>query len=379
MTRIVTGFVCLCLVSITSLFAQEGKINPKDLTAAELEQVDDDFAYQGEYVGSVNGLKTGLQVIALGGGKFEALALTGGLPGAGWDGQGRWRMNGERTGTDLIFSRKAYLETSNSSDPAVSQVETTLSYDVDGEKVRVSTADGKQLGALKKVHRKSPTLGLAPPWEATTLFDGDDLWQFRTGFITEEGWLETQPGKREDAYLKHGYQDFILHVEFRVPYQPYARGQGRGNSGCYLQSRYEVQILDSFGLDLQFNDCGSLYRVKAPDLNMCLPPLSWQTYDIVFHGARFNGKGEKTRNVVITVWHNGVKIHDHFELDQKTGAGKQETPEVLVTRFQDHGNPVRFRNLWIIDLKQPVPAPMAHPDFVPWSPEQFLSKQQSSR
>jgi hypothetical protein len=134
-----------------------------------------------------------------------------------------------------------------------------------------------------------------------------------------------------------------------------------------------VQILDSFGLDLKFDDCGALYRTKAPDLNMCLPPLSWQTYEIEFHGARFNSKGEKIKNVEITVWHNGVKIHDHYELENKTGAGKQETAEALVTKLQDHGNPVRFRNLWIIDLNRPVPSPLAHPEFVPWSPERFLS------
>lgn len=376
MMRFATGFVCLSLVSMSSLFAQEKKIDPKKYAATELDRVDDDFAYQGEYVGSVNGQKTGLQVIARGGGQFEALLLTGGLPGAGWDGQTQWRMNGQRSGTELGFSRKAYLEAQDSSDSADSQVvETPLNYDVDGETVSVSTAEGEQLGSLRKVQRKSPTLGLAPPWEATRLFDGDDLWQFRTGVITEEGWLEPDPDGRGDVFLKHGYQDFILHVEFRVPYKPYAKGQARGNSGCYLQCRYEVQILDSFGLDLQFNDCGSLYRVKEPDVNMCLPPLSWQTYDIVFHGARFDDRGEKTGNVVISVWHNGVKIHDRFELDRKTGAGKQETPEVLVTKFQDHGNPVRFRNMWIIDLNQPVPAPLAHPDFVPWSPERFLSKQ----
>jgi len=237
MMRLVTSFVCLCVMPISGLFAQEPKTDPKNYVAIELDQVDDDFAYQGEYAGTANGRETGLQVIALGGGKFEALVLAGGLPGAGWDGKGRWRMSGERKGTDLIFSRKADVEAQDTANQTGPPTETTLHYNVDGEKVNVTDAEEHSLGSLKKVHRKSPTLGLAPPWEATKLFDGDDLWQFRTGFITEEGWLETTPGKREDAFLKHGYQDFILHVEFRVPYQPYAREQGRGNSGCYMQCR----------------------------------------------------------------------------------------------------------------------------------------------
>lgn len=370
--RKVQYFICLSLVTASSLFAQEANRDPRNLTATSLDMVDEDFAYQGEYTGSVSGQPTGLQVLALGGGQFEALEFAGGLPGAGWNGQGRWRMSGERSGTELVFSREAALASPETTEQTPSNLKSTLSYQVDGENVSVTSAEGKRLGTLKKVQRRSPTLGLAPPWEATKLFDGDDLWQFQAGVITEEGWLESK-SKLRDVFLKHPYQDFILHIEFRLPYKPYARGQQRGNSGCYLQCRYEVQILDSFALDLQFNDCGALYRTKVPDLNMCLPPLSWQTYEIEFHGARFNDKGEKIKNVEITVWHNGVKIHDHYELENKTGAGKQETPEALVTKFQDHGNPVRFRNMWIIDLNQPIPAPLAHPDFEPWSPERFLS------
>jgi hypothetical protein len=128
---------------------------------------------------------------------------------------------------------------------------------------------------------------------------------------------------------------------------PHARGQGRGNSGVYIQQRYEVQILDSFGLDGANNECGGLYKQQAPALNMCFPPLSWQTYDITFIAARFDAAGKKLSDARITVLHNGEPIHWQYALKDKTGGGKVEGPEALPILFQDHGNPVSFRNIWI--------------------------------
>ncbi|MGH7128550.1 MAG: 3-keto-disaccharide hydrolase, partial [Planctomycetaceae bacterium] len=141
-------------------------------------------------------------------------------------------------------------------------------------------------------------------------------------------------------------------IEFRLPYMPYARGQGRANSGVYLQGRYEVQILDSFGLHGAENECGALYRLRPPDVNMCLPPLAWQTFDIEFHAARFDAAGRKTENARITVLHNGVAIHDNVEILRKTGNGAEEGPDPLPIRLQDHGNPVVFRNIWILDRER---------------------------
>ena len=129
----------------------------------------------------------------------------------------------------------------------------------------------------------------------------------------------------EDKLLMQGansvkrFQSHKLHVEFRTPFQPKARGQGRGNSGCYLQARYEVQMLDSFGLTGHHNECGGIYSIKPPDVNMALPPLSWQTYDIEFTAAKFKD-GKKVANARITVLHNGVKIHDNVELPKRTTA-----------------------------------------------------------
>jgi len=149
--------------------------------------------------------------------------------------------------------------------------------------------------------------------------------------------------------LKRTFRDYKLHLEFRLAYMPTARGQGRSNSGIYLQSRYEVQILDSFGLEGVENECAALYKQRRPDLNMCLPPLTWQTYDIEFQSPRFDAAGKKCANGRISVQHNGVFVHNNVEITAKTGAGAKESPEPLPTKFQNHHNPVVFRNIWIID------------------------------
>ncbi|HUG19425.1 MAG TPA: DUF1080 domain-containing protein [Planctomycetaceae bacterium] len=348
--------VC-CLGILASSLSAAAPEDPKKYAITELDQVDADFAYQGEYAGTVSGENTGLQVIARGDGKFDAVSYPGGLPGAGWDRQGKWKMSGARTDREATFETKIYL----------GQEERSVVYTVDGKSASVRDSEGSSLGSLIKVHRQSPTLGVAPPWGATPLFSGKNTWHFKGAKVTENGLLQ------EGTELKTPYKYFMLHVEFMLPYMPYATGQGRSNSGLYLQSRYEVQILDSFGLDGEFNECGALYRYKTPDVNMCFPPLSWQTYDIKFKAAKFDYEGNKTKNATITVWHNGIKIHDNFEIERKTGAGQQEGPESIITKIQNHSNPVRFQNIWIIDYMEPMAYPLAHPNVVQWSPELYTS------
>jgi 3-keto-disaccharide hydrolase len=165
-----------------------------------------------------------------------------------------------------------------------------------------------------------------------------------------DGVLEVGKGS---IMTKEKYSDFQLHVEFNIPEPPEAStGQARSNSGVYLQRRYEVQILDSMGDDPPKNNgCASIYTQKAPDKNAGKKPGEWQTYDITFRAARFDAAGKKTEGGRITVIWNGVKVHDDYELKNKTGAGKPEGPEPGQILLQDHGAKVKFRNLWILPKK----------------------------
>ena len=133
---------------------------------------------------------------------------------------------------------------------------------------------------------------------------------------------------------------------------PNERGQGRANSGFYSQGRYEVQILDSFGLTGENNECGGIYSIKKPDVNMCFPPLTWQTYDVDFTAAKYDASGKKTADARITVKQNGVVIHDNVALPKATPAAPvAEGPEPGPIYLQDHGNPIRFRNIWVEEKK----------------------------
>jgi hypothetical protein len=154
---------------------------------------------------------------------------------------------------------------------------------------------------------------------------------------------------------KQYFGDYTLHVEFLTPYKPHARGQKRGNSGIYHSGRWETQILDSFGLDGKDNECGGIYSVSKPLLNMCLPPLSWQTYDVDFTAAKFDSSGKRTAWPRITVRLNGTVVHEALELakDFTTAApiNKPLTGPEGPVYLQQHDNPVIFRNIWIVPGK----------------------------
>ncbi len=195
--------------------------------------------------------------------------------------------------------------------------------------------------------RKSPTEGLRPPPGAVVLFDGGGVEEWTGGKLTDNKLLA--PG----GTTKRTFGDMkTLHVEFCVPFRPAVRGQSRGNSGVYLQRRYEIQILDSFGLDPKNNDCAAVYEANPPDVNVCFPPLSWQTYDVEFTAARYDG-GKKTANAVVTVVHNGVKVHDRREIKGPTGNGIKEEDAPKPLNLQNHGNPVYFRNVWVVAGDRP--------------------------
>ena len=291
-----------------------------------------DFAVQGEYEGVVDdhGEKTkiGVQIIALGDGKFRGVAHKGGLPGAGWDGSKKMEADGEtKDGVTAFVTEKGEA----------------IAGHKDG--VIVALEAGKAVGTLKKVERKSPTLGAKPPAGAVVLFDGTTPDNFQGGRMTEDGLL------MEGVTSKQKFGSFTIHLEFRTPFMPTARGQGRGNSGFYAQGRFEVQILDSFGLKGKNNECGGIYSVSDPAVNMCLPPLAWQTYDVDFTAAEYKD-GKKVNSARMTVRHNGVVVHKDVEVPRTTtGAPVREGPEPGPIFLQNHGCPVRFRNIWVVPKK----------------------------
>ncbi len=291
-----------------------------------------DYALQGEWSGPARVapwgfLHCGLQVVAGGDGKFEAVLYRGGLPGAGWDAKTRLKFKGQSNAQKILW-----LETDE------------LKIAVTSGNATVFDVYGNVAGTLRKTQRISPTMGLLPSSNAVVLFNGQKTNELKGAKLTDDKLLLA------GVLTKMPVGDFRLHLEFRTPFMPYAKGQSRGNSGVYIQQRYEVQILDSFGLDGIENECGGLYRQQKPELNMCLPPLAWQTYDIYFSQARWspNEPKKKTQNARITVLHNGVAIHWHRDIPAKTGGGKAEAIETFPINLQDHGNPVTFRNIWLV-------------------------------
>lgn len=194
------------------------------------------------------------------------------------------------------------------------------------------------------------------PKNAIVLFDGKsaDKWTKRDGKKVEwkiaDGAMEGFKGHGDIVTKEKFDGTFKLHVEFRIPYEPELKqGQGRGNSGVYVQGRYEVQVLDSYGLESKNNDCAAIYEVAAPLKNVCKAPTVWQSYDIEFTAPKFED-GKKTESVRMTVYHNGVKVHDDAKVNvDNTRAGMggdPATPGPIL--LQDHGHPVQYRNIWLV-------------------------------
>jgi hypothetical protein len=203
------------------------------------------------------------------------------------------------------------------------------------------------LTMLKSAPKPSPTLGAKPPKDAVVLFDGkrNDRWKDLSWEI-KDGALQVGSG---NITTKDKFKNVLLHIEFRTPFMPGERGQARGNSGVYLQSIFEVQVLDSFGkFPLEPNDCGGIYQVAAPDwkqVNACLPPGEWQTYDITYREGSEAGSQPPTISVV----HNGKVVVSNAKVPgglvtNGTGGGDVAGGFLML---QDHGNPVQFRNIWI--------------------------------
>lgn len=219
--------------------------------------------------------------------------------------------------------------------------------------------------ALTEVWEPEPAVvvpgdGTAPPSDAIVLFDGSnmDLWQHADGsdasWVVEDGAVTVASGSG-NIETRDGFGDVQLHIEWRTPEVVAGEGQGRGNSGVFLQNRYEVQVLDSHENRTYSNgQAASIYKQYMPLVNASRGPGEWQTYDIVFLAPRFSNDGALQSPAYVTVFHNGVLVQNHVELSGPTeyiGAPVyQAHPLKLPLELQDHGNPVSFRNIWIREL-----------------------------
>ncbi len=314
-----------------------------------------DFAVQGEYIGHVGQqgftLAVAAQVIALGNGKFEGVLYKGGLPGAGWDEKFRFHFKGETkdgiTHAVGIHGEKLAFENPN--------LKATIQEGVmRGEALMFRNELPDTAFELKKIFRQSPTLGIKPPAGAIVLFDGSNTDEWVDGKIVENNLLDV------GTQTKRQFNSHRVHLEFRTPFMPAAAGMSRGNSGVYIRKKWEIQVLDSFAWNSEnrkferladFGCCGGIHEMVKPRLNMCLPPLSWQTYDIDFEAPKKDAAGKVLTPAMLTVHHNGICIHDRVVL-APYGPGEDSEAESFGKPgplfLQQHGNPVRFRNIWAI-------------------------------
>lgn len=347
------GVLALHLTPDAAAQGKKGKKPRAEWTSLDDPTLPVDYHLQGEYVAKDG--KFGCQVIALGSGAFQAVVLPGGLPGEGWDGKHKSLMDGKLAGDKVAFeptkgSRKYKAQkpaefSATSKFPPPGQADFTAT--LQGEVLTLATDDGKSI-ELKKVARKSPTMGAKPPAGAVVLFDGSNADEWKGGRLDAKTKLLNTD--RNDIQTKRKFSNYTVHAEFFLPFLPEARDQGRGNSGFYQVHHYEVQILDSFGLDGKNNECGGVYSKKDSLVNGCLPPLTWQTYDIDFTNAVNDADGKKVKNARVTVKLNGIKVQDDLEITGPTGGNRNEpegTPGPLL--FQGHGNILQFRNVWIVE------------------------------
>jgi hypothetical protein len=263
----------------------------------------------------------------MGNGQFTIVVTKGGLPGDGWKrGDQRFTITGKRDGETTTLSGDKF------------------SGKIAGEVMNITDKDGQVKLELKRTVRRSSTEGAKPAEGAVVLFDGTTADKFEHGTLLPDGNLLSE------ANSKQKFGDYTLHLEFRLSYMPNARSQARSNSGVYLHDCYEIQVLDSFGLEGMDNECGGFYQLRKPDVNMCFPPLTWQTYDIKFTAPKYQD-GKKVADAKVEVRHNGVVVHPEFALAHNTPGRENEGPAPRSLYLQGHGNKVEYRNVWLQEAK----------------------------
>lgn len=198
-------------------------------------------------------------------------------------------------------------------------------------------------------------LARKPPESAVVLFSGKDLSNWREPGGGPPAW-KVEGGAmtvtKDNIVTAETFADAFIHVEFRTPNMPGVSGQGKGNSGVYVQGRYEIQVLDSYGINIPGKgDCGAIYGQYAPLVNASRPPLAWQTYDIIFRAPRVDESGKVTERARITVLQNGIVIQNNVELPgTSAGALDENVGERGPLLLQAHGSPVQYRNIWLVHL-----------------------------
>lgn len=341
-----TRIPCILLVGI--LLTGTATSQQKRPALVDPIKVDADFAVQGEYVGTIHqdgaarkyGVRVGITAKV---GEFKAIAFAGGLPGDGWD-KNRTAEKNKRPAEWTGMTRDGVTLFPQFLRGSAALRDGTLS---------IHSSAGDKIGELKRVVRQSPTLGAAPPPGALVLFDGTSL----EHFVTPRSKMTDDKLLMVNARTRRNFRDFQLHVEFRVPYL-----RSPGHSAIFLQNSYHLAAAGrSFGTAaLSDLGCGGIRWVRAPDENMCFPPLTWQTFDVDFTAARFSPDGKITRKPIVTIRHNGVMIHDRVELPEippvyRGGGTDPLTPDGGPLQFQSHADDRHyvFRNIWILERKQP--------------------------
>ncbi len=218
---------------------------------------------------------------------------------------------------------------------------------------------------LKKAEKTSPTEGSRPPSDAVVLLPYSpgkppetSAWRGGGWNPQDDGSLQCEPHKGS-IYSKQNFGDMKMHLEFWLPLMADSFGQGRANSGVIINNLYEVQVLDSFGLAPSMGDCSAIYDQTRPRVNACFPPEHWETYDILFRAPRLNADGSVKEKARITVDLNGVRVQDNVAMDGATAGHEPGKPPANAAtgplQLQDHGNRVRYRNVWIQELQDAQP------------------------
>jgi hypothetical protein len=226
---------------------------------------------------------------------------------------------------------------------------------IQNEHLSVRSSYGQHF-ELDKFKRKSPKEGLKPPQNAVVLLPfkagekpDTSAWTNSNWKVLDNGSMQVNKGDNDSKEQFGDIEHF--HLEFKLPLEPNNRGQGRANSGVYFAGQFEVQVLDSFGLVHTSGDCAGLYNLARARVNACLPPETWQTYDVKFRAPRLNADGSIKENPRITVYQNGILVQDNVEIPYSGNRWRGKKEATGPIHLQDHGHPIQYRNIWLVKGK----------------------------